>query len=165
MHNSCLGISPKYLIFQNAHKPIIDLCGISFLCANFETFTIFSAIVLKTCPYPPYYLSHHSLAVAYVYFFTSFTSTNCTRVRIRQILQPAGTSPFLRNLAVSPVRHAELEQEDIGITQLIETTLTHKMAFLGILMHLFPRNVTSMSGILFLLFVQSLFQFGAKEGK
>ena len=47
MHNSCLGISPKYLIFRNAPKPIIDLCGISFLCANFETFTIFSAIALK----------------------------------------------------------------------------------------------------------------------
>ena len=44
--NSCLGISPKFLIFQNAPKPIIDLCGISFLCANFETFTILSAIIL-----------------------------------------------------------------------------------------------------------------------
>ena len=55
MHNSCLGISPKYLIFRNALKPIIDLCGISFLCANFETFTILSAIVLKICTYPPYY--------------------------------------------------------------------------------------------------------------
>ena len=54
MHtDSCLGISPKYLIFRNAPKPIIDLCGISFLCANFETFTIFSAIALKTCTYPP----------------------------------------------------------------------------------------------------------------
>ena len=49
MHNSCLGISPKYLIFRNAPKPIIGLCGISFLCAKFEIFTIFSAIVLKTC--------------------------------------------------------------------------------------------------------------------
>ena len=46
MHNSCLGISPKYLIFRNAPKPIIDLCGISFLCANFETFTTFCAVVL-----------------------------------------------------------------------------------------------------------------------
>ena len=55
MHNSCLGISPKYLIFRNAPKPINDLCSISFLCANFETFTIFSSIVLKTCTYPPYY--------------------------------------------------------------------------------------------------------------
>ena len=55
MHNSCLGISPKYLIFRNAPKLIIDLCGISFLCADFETFTIFSAIVLKSCTYPPYY--------------------------------------------------------------------------------------------------------------
>ena len=56
MHNSCLGISPKYLIFWNAPKPIIDLCGISFLCANFETVTIFSAVVWKTCTCPPYYL-------------------------------------------------------------------------------------------------------------
>ena len=55
MHNSCLGISPKYLIFQNAPKPIIDLYGISFLCTNFETFTIFRAIVLIDCTYPPYY--------------------------------------------------------------------------------------------------------------
>ena len=54
MHNSCLGISGKYLIFRNAPKPIIDLFGISVLCANFETFTIFSAIVLKTCTYLPY---------------------------------------------------------------------------------------------------------------
>ena len=52
MQNSCLGISPKYLIFRNAPKPVIDLCGISFLCANFETFTIFSEIVLKTSIIP-----------------------------------------------------------------------------------------------------------------
>ena len=57
MHNSCLKIFTKYLTFRNALKPIIDLCSISFLCANFETFTIFSAIVLKTCTYPPYYMS------------------------------------------------------------------------------------------------------------
>ena len=55
MHNSCLGISPKYLIFRNAPKPIIDLRGISFLCVNVETFTIFSAIVLKTCTYTRHY--------------------------------------------------------------------------------------------------------------
>ena len=47
MHNSCLGISPKYLIFRNAPKPIIDLCGISFLCANFETFTILAQFYWK----------------------------------------------------------------------------------------------------------------------
>ena len=57
MHNSCLGISPKYLIFRNAPKPVIDLYGISFLCNNFETFTIFSAIVLIDCTYLPYHLS------------------------------------------------------------------------------------------------------------
>ena len=31
---------------------------------------------------------------------------------IEQILQPAGTPPFLENLVASPVRHAELEHED-----------------------------------------------------
>ena len=56
MHSSCLGRPPKHLIFRNAPKPIIDLYGISFLCTNFETFTIFSAVVLIDCPYPPYYL-------------------------------------------------------------------------------------------------------------
>ena len=40
------------------------------------------------------------------------------------------------------------------------------MAFLGILMHRFCKKyITSMSGMLFLMFVQSLFQFGAKVGK
>ena len=38
---------------------------------------------------------------------------------IKQILQPAGTPPFLQNLVASPVRHAELEQMTIDITQLI----------------------------------------------
>ena len=38
------------------------------------------------------------------------------------------------------------------------------MAFLGISMHRFQnKNITSMSGMLFLMFVQSLFQFGAKK--
>ena len=31
---------------------------------------------------------------------------------MKQILQPAGTPPFLQNLVASPVRHAELEHED-----------------------------------------------------
>ena len=31
---------------------------------------------------------------------------------VRQILQPLVTPPCLRNLVESPVRHAELEQED-----------------------------------------------------
>ena len=40
------------------------------------------------------------------------------------------------------------------------------MAFLGISMHLFQKKyITNMSGMLFLLFLQRLFQFGAKEGK
>ena len=33
-------------------------------------------------------------------------------ILIKQILQPAGTPPFLQNLVASPVRHAELEHED-----------------------------------------------------
>ena len=46
-----------------------------------------------------------------------------------------------------------------------ETTLTYNMAFLDILMHLFLKiYIAIMSGILFFVFVQSLFQFGAKEG-
>ena len=49
--NSCHGIFPKYLIFLNALNPIFDLYGISFLCTNSETFTIFSAIVLIDCTY------------------------------------------------------------------------------------------------------------------
>ena len=60
MHNSCLGISPKCLIFRSAPKPIIDLYGINFLCTNFEIFTISSAIVLIDCIYPPYYCIHAS---------------------------------------------------------------------------------------------------------
>ena len=31
---------------------------------------------------------------------------------IKQILQPAGTPPFLQNLVASPVRHAELKHDD-----------------------------------------------------
>ena len=31
---------------------------------------------------------------------------------IKQIRQPAGTPPFLQNLVASPVRHADLKQED-----------------------------------------------------
>ena len=31
---------------------------------------------------------------------------------IKQILQPAGTPPFLQNLVASPFRHDELEHED-----------------------------------------------------
>ena len=32
-------------------------------------------------------------------------------------------------------------------------------------MHCFQKNITSMSGMLFLMYVQSLFQFGEKVGK
>ena len=77
---------------------------------------------------------------------------------IKQILQPAGTPPFLQNIIVSPDRHAELEHKDHWhLHSWLKVTLTHKMEFLGISMH------PSMSGMLFLLSVQSLFQFRAKE--
>ena len=39
------------------------------------------------------------------------------------------------------------------------------MAFLGTLMHLFQKNISSMSGMLFLMFMQSLVQYETKEGK
>ena len=66
MHNSCLGISPKYLMFRNAPDPtIIDLYGKSTLCTNFENFTIFSAIVLIDCTYSPDY-TFSSLPVRYL---------------------------------------------------------------------------------------------------
>ena len=48
---SCLEISPKYLIFQNAPDPIFDLYGINFLCTNSETFISFLTIVLIDCTY------------------------------------------------------------------------------------------------------------------
>ena len=82
----------------------------------------------------------------------------------RQILQPAGTPPFHRNLVVSPVRHAKIEQEDIGITQLIRNDSYTYNGIFSYFDALFSKKVTRMSGMLFLLFVQSLFQFGAKEG-
>ena len=47
---------------------------------------------------------------------------------------------------------------------LSETILTHKMAFLGVLMHLFL-NIIIMSGVLLLMFVQSLVKSEAKEGE
>ena len=56
MHNSCLGIPSKYLVFRNSPKPIIDLYSVSFLSSNFETFTIFGAILLVDCTYIPYYM-------------------------------------------------------------------------------------------------------------
>ena len=45
-----------------------------------------------------------------------------------------------------------------------ETTLACNVAFLGILMHLFQKNIASMSGMLLLMFVQHLLQFGARGG-
>ena len=49
MLGGCLGISPKRLILGNAPDPTIDLHAISFLCTNFETLTVFSAIVIVYC--------------------------------------------------------------------------------------------------------------------
>ena len=93
MHNSCLGISSKYLIFRNVPKPIIDLYGISFLCANFETFTIFSAIVLIDCTYLLYYIDlfiggGHSPVFFDLYLdesIASFYALSCQGVAITQV--------------------------------------------------------------------------------
>ena len=65
-----------------------------------------------TDPLIIYSFSHDFLFHIITMFITlaAFTSANCTWVCIRQILQPAGTPPFLRNLVGSPVR-SELEQE------------------------------------------------------
>ena len=84
---------------------------------------------------------------------------------IKQILQPAGTPPFLQNIIASPDRHVEHEHKDQWhLHGWLEVTLTQKLAFLWYFDATFPKkNITSMSGMLFLLSVQSLFQFGAKE--
>ena len=57
-------------------------------------------------------MSQHSIAIAYVYFLQLLPKLIALEFLIRQILQNAGTPPFLLNLVASPVRHAELEQED-----------------------------------------------------
>ena len=55
---------------------------------------------------------------------------------------------------------------DFGFMVHSETTLTHNVAFLAISMHLFTKiYITRMSGMLFLMFMQSLFQFEAKVEK
>ena len=48
-----------------------------------------------------YPLSHHSLAIAYVYFLQLLPQPIVLEFLIRQILQAAGTPPF-RNLVTSP---------------------------------------------------------------
>ena len=70
------------------------------------------------------FLLHNSLVVVYVYFLqllprliTLEFQVIALEFLIKQILQPAGTPPFLllqkkRSLVASPVRHAELEHED-----------------------------------------------------
>ena len=122
-------------------------------------------------------LSQHSLAITYVYFFTTFTYTNYTRVSVSvsgdctRVSHKTNTSAC-RNSTVSPKLSRFTSSSRWTWTRgpLIlhswsEATLTHKMAFLGISMRLFQKqNITRMPGMLFLMFVQSLFQFGAKEG-
>ena len=61
---------------------------------------------------------------------------------IKQILQPARTPSFLQNIIASPDRHAELEHKDHWhLHSWLEVTLTYKMAFLGISMHLYKTNI------------------------
>ena len=66
------------------------------------------------------------------------------------------TTVYLK-LSHASVRHAELEQEDHW-----HYTVDRKRLFDA---PFSKKYITSMSGMLFLLFMQSLFQFGAKEGK
>ena len=120
-------------------------------------------------------LSQHSLAIAYVYIFTTFTWTNCTRVsdNCTGVSHKINTSAC-RNFTVSPKLSRVTSSScwtwaggPLALHSWSETTLKHKIAFLGISMHFFKKYIyiTSMSGMLFLLFVRSLFQFGAKDGK
>ena len=87
---------------------------------------------------------------------------------VRQILHGLQElNRFSRTWFSSPVRHAQLEQEDHWHHTVDRKR--HKNGILGISVHLFqnkilPANITSMSGMLFLLFVQSLFQFWARRG-
>ena len=60
---------------------------------------------------------------------------------ITQILQPTATALFLQNLVASPVRHAKHEHEDHWYYTVDgKRLLTHKMAFLGISMHLLHKK-------------------------
>ena len=84
------------------------------------------------------------LAIAYVYFLqlllrliTLEFQVIALEFLIKQILQPAGTPTFLQNLVASPVRHAEIEQEDHSHYTVDRKRLKHKLAFLGISMHFF----------------------------
>ena len=99
--------------------------------------------------------------------FTTFTSTNCTGVSHETNTSGCRNSTVSPKLVASPTCHAERTWAGgpLALHSWSETTPTHKMAFLGISMHFFKKYITSMSGMWFLLFVQSLFQFGAKEGK
>ena len=86
---------------------------------------------------------------------------------ISQIRQAAETPPLLRNLVVSPAHHADLSRRTTDITQLIGNNSNTYNGIFRYFYVLFFQNkyMTSMSGMLFLLFVQRLFQFGTKERK
>ena len=102
-----------------------------------------------------------------VYFFTTFTSTNFTRASHK--INTSGC----RNSTVSPKLSRVTSSSrwtwvggPLALHSWSATTLTHKMAFLGISMHFFQKiYITNMSGMLFLLFVQSLLRSWAIEGK
>ena len=93
-------------------------------------------------------LSQHSLAIAYVYFFTTFTQTNYTRVSgdCTRVSHKTNTSAC-RNSTVSPKLSRVTSSSrwtwargPLALHSWSKTTLTHKMAFLGISMHLFQKK-------------------------
>ena len=72
---------------------------------------------LRTEPLIIYLFSHdflcHITALLLRTFYLQLSpQLTALEFRIRQILQPAGTPSFLRNLVASLVRQAELQQED-----------------------------------------------------
>ena len=64
-------------------------------------------------PFSHDFLCHITALLSRMFILYSFSPQRIAlECRMRQILQPAGAPKFLRNLVASPVRHAQLEQED-----------------------------------------------------
>ena len=94
-------------------------------------------------------LSQHSLAIAYVYFFTTFTQTNYTRVSddCTRVSHKTNSSAC-RNSTVSPKLSCVTSSSrwawvrgPLTLNSWSETTVTHKIAFLGISMHCFQQKI------------------------
>ena len=66
------------------------------------------------------FLCHSTALLLHMFFFLQLLPGLITlefqvialEYLIKQIVQPAGTPPFLQNLVAPPVRHAELEHQD-----------------------------------------------------